>query len=95
MTRRRGKACTSRPTLCHAVTHGQTENSRNANKRLFNLIRVWLFAMVLGYSRLIWARYVVHQDLATVLCCDDRMKTAVPAKANAMASRSAASWARR
>jgi hypothetical protein len=49
--------------------------------------------MVLGYSRLIWARYVVHQDLATVLRCHvaafeafggapreilyDRMKTAV------------------
>jgi hypothetical protein len=49
--------------------------------------------MVLGHSRLIWARYVVHQDLATVLRCHvaafeafggapreilyDRMKTAV------------------
>ena len=30
---------------------------------------VWLFSMVLGYSRLIWARYVVHQDLGTVLRC--------------------------
>ncbi len=54
---------------------------------------VWLFSMVLGFSRLIWARYVVHQDLATVLRCHvaafealggvpreilyDRMKTAV------------------
>jgi transposase len=54
---------------------------------------VWLFSMVLGYSRLIWARFVVHQDLATVLRCHvgafealggaprellyDRMKTAV------------------
>ncbi|WP_424138371.1 IS21 family transposase [Roseomonas chloroacetimidivorans] len=54
---------------------------------------VWLFSMVLGYSRLIWARYVVHQDLGTVLRCHvaafealggapgeilyDRMKTAV------------------
>lgn len=28
---------------------------------------VWLFSMVLGYSRLIWGRYVIHQDLATVL----------------------------
>jgi transposase len=26
---------------------------------------VWLFSMVLGYSRLIWARFVVRQDLAT------------------------------
>ena len=24
---------------------------------------VWLFSMVLGYSRLIWARFVIHQDL--------------------------------
>jgi len=54
---------------------------------------VWLFSMVLGYSRLIWGRYVIHQDLATVLRCHvaafealggapreilyDRMKTAV------------------
>jgi transposase len=54
---------------------------------------VWLFSMVLGYSRLIWARFVIHQDLETVLRCHiaafaalggvpreilyDRMKTAV------------------
>ena len=54
---------------------------------------VWLFSMVLGYSRLIWARFVVHQDLGSVLRCHvaafealggapreilyDRMKTAV------------------
>jgi transposase len=54
---------------------------------------VWLFSMVLGFSRLIWARFVVHQDLQTVLRCHiaaleaiggvpreilyDRMKTAV------------------
>ena len=54
---------------------------------------VWLFSMVPGYSRLIWARFVVHQDLQTVLRCHiaalqaiggvphrilyDRMKTAV------------------
>ena len=54
---------------------------------------VWLFSMVLGYSRLIWARFVAHQDLATVVRCHvaafealggaprellyDRMKTAV------------------
>lgn len=54
---------------------------------------VWLFSMVLGYSRLIWARFAMHQDLATVLRCHvaafqalggapreilyDRMKTAV------------------
>ncbi|WGF90205.1 IS21 family transposase [Marinivivus vitaminiproducens] len=54
---------------------------------------VWLFSLVLGFSRLIWARFVVHQDLATVLRCHvaafealggaprdvlyDRMKTAV------------------
>jgi transposase len=54
---------------------------------------VWLFSMVLGHSRLIWARFVVRQDLQTVLRCHiaaleaiggmpreilyDRMKTAV------------------
>jgi transposase len=54
---------------------------------------VWLFAMVLGHSRHIWARFVLHQDLQTVLRCHiaafadlsgvpgeilyDRMKTAV------------------
>src|SRR5271165_5246687 len=54
---------------------------------------VWLFSMALGYSRLIWGRFVVHQDLQSVLCCHiaaleaiggapreilyDRMKTAV------------------
>jgi len=53
---------------------------------------VWLFSMVLGYSRLIWARFVIHQDLQSVLRCHiasleaiggapreilyDRMKTA-------------------
>ena len=54
---------------------------------------VWLFSLVLGFSRLIWARFVAHQDLATVLRCHtaafqamggapcellyDRMKTVV------------------
>jgi len=54
---------------------------------------VWLFSLVLGYSRLIWARFVAHQDLQTVLrrhmaafaalggapreILYDRMKTAV------------------
>jgi transposase len=54
---------------------------------------VWLFSMVLGFSRLIWARFVAHQDLQSVLRCHvaaftaiggapreilyDRMKTAV------------------
>jgi transposase len=54
---------------------------------------VWLFSFVLGFSRLIWARFVLHQDLQTVLRCHmaafaaiggvpheilyDRMKTAV------------------
>lgn len=54
---------------------------------------VWLFCLVLGHSRLIRARFVVHQDLQTVLRCHiaafeaiggapreilyDRMKTAV------------------
>ena len=54
--------------------------------------KVWLFSLVLGYSRLIWAHFVAHQDLRTVLRCQmaavaalggvprqilsDRMKTA-------------------
>ncbi len=54
---------------------------------------VWLFSLVLGHSRYLWARFVEHQDLQTVLRCHieafdqiggvpreilyDRMKTAV------------------
>ncbi len=54
---------------------------------------VWLFSIVLGHSRFIFARYVMHQDLQTLLRCHmqafaalggvpieilyDRMKTAV------------------
>ena len=54
---------------------------------------VWLFSLVLGHSRFIFAQYVMHQDLQTVLRCHmqafdalggtpneilyDRMKTAV------------------
>lgn len=55
--------------------------------------KVWLFAMVLGHSRYLWAQFVLHQDLPTLLRCHmeafehfggspreilyDRMKTAV------------------
>ena len=54
---------------------------------------VWLFSLVLGHSRMLWARFFVHQDLPTVLRCHvaafeplggvpaeilyDRMRTAV------------------
>ena len=54
---------------------------------------VWLFSLVLGFSRLIWGRFVLHQDMQTVLRCHmaafaaiggvpreilyDRMKTVV------------------
>ncbi|MCW2240543.1 transposase [Azospirillum canadense] len=54
---------------------------------------VWLFSMVLGHSRMMWARFVARQDLQTVLRCHiaafeafggvpeqilyDRMKTAI------------------
>lgn len=54
---------------------------------------VWLFSLVLGHSRMMWARFVAQQDLATVLRChvvafealggvpgeilNDRMRTAV------------------
>jgi transposase len=60
---------------------------------------IWLFSMVLGYSRLIWARFVMHQDLPAVLRCHsaafeaiggvpreilyDRMKTAVTGEGDA------------
>ena len=30
---------------------------------------VWLFSFVLGFSRLIWARFVLHQDMQAVLRC--------------------------
>lgn len=30
---------------------------------------VWLFSMVLGQNRLIWARFVMHQNLPTALRC--------------------------
>lgn len=30
---------------------------------------VWLFSLVLGHSRYLWARYVLHQDLVSVLRC--------------------------
>ena len=59
---------------------------------------VWLFSFVLGFSRLIWARFVLHQDMQTVLRCHmaafdaiggipdeilyDRMKTAVIGEAD-------------
>jgi len=54
---------------------------------------VWLFSLVLGHSRMLWGRFVAHQDLDPVLRCHvaafealggvpaeilyDRMKTAV------------------
>ncbi|RWP38191.1 IS21 family transposase, partial [Mesorhizobium sp.] len=59
---------------------------------------VWLFSLVLGHSRYIFARYVMHQDLQTLLRCHmqafdaiggvpieilyDRMKTAVTGEDN-------------
>jgi hypothetical protein len=55
--------------------------------------RIWLFSIVLGHSRYLWARFVEHQDLQALLRCHieafehlggvpveilyDRMKTAV------------------
>ena len=30
---------------------------------------VWLFSLVLGHSRYIFARFVMHQDLQTLLRC--------------------------
>jgi transposase len=59
---------------------------------------VWLFSLVLGHSRFLFARYVLHQDLQTLLRCHiqafeaiggvpieilyDRMKTAVTGEDN-------------
>jgi transposase len=59
---------------------------------------VWLFSLVLGHSRYIFARFVLHQDLQTLLRCHmlaferiggvpleilyDRMKTAVTGEDN-------------
>jgi transposase len=59
---------------------------------------VWLFSMVMGHSRYLWARFVAHQDLQTVIRCHmaafealggvpaeilyDRMKTAVTGPAD-------------
>ena len=30
---------------------------------------LWLFSMVLGQSRMLWGRFVLHQDLQTLLRC--------------------------
>jgi transposase len=30
---------------------------------------IWLFSLVLGHSRMLWARFVLHQDLSTLLRC--------------------------
>ena len=30
---------------------------------------IWLFSLVLGHSRMLWGRFVTHQDLQTVLRC--------------------------
>lgn len=38
---------------------------------------LWLFSLVLGCSRLIWARFVMHQDLPTVLRCHTAAFTAI------------------
>ena len=41
---------------------------------------VWLFSLVLGHSRMLWGRFVLHQDLATLLrsaVCRSRSSTTV------------------
>ncbi len=30
---------------------------------------VWLFSLVLGHSRMLWGRFVIHQDMQTLLRC--------------------------
>jgi transposase len=72
---------------------------------------VWLFSFVLGFSRLIWARFVLHQDMQTVLRCHiaafaaiggapreilyDRIKTAVIRDRRRASNRSEDGLARR
>ena len=44
---------------------------------------VWLFSMVLVYSRLIWGRFVVHQDLQSdcaAISPPSKRSTAYPAR---------------
>ena len=87
----------SRSALRHAARRSGAGRLRPVQRRVRRPARVkrivWLFSMVLGYSRLIWGRFVVHQDLQSVLRCHiaaleaidgvpreilyDRMKTAV------------------
>jgi transposase len=71
---------------------------------------VWLFSLVLGHSRMMWARFVTQQDLATVLRCHvaafealggvpeqilyDRMKTAVLGERTSAASSTTTSSSR-
>ena len=30
---------------------------------------IWLFSLVLGHSRMLWGRFVLHQDLRTLMRC--------------------------
>ncbi|MBF0614668.1 MAG: IS21 family transposase [Magnetococcales bacterium] len=38
---------------------------------------VWLFSLVLGHSRFLWGRFVVHQDIPTLLRCHQEAFTAL------------------
>lgn len=38
---------------------------------------VWLFSLVLGHSRMLWGRFVLHQDLQTLLRCHSAAFTAL------------------
>jgi transposase len=38
---------------------------------------VWLFSFVLGHSRMLWGRFVLHQDLQTLLRCHSAAFTAL------------------
>ena len=78
-----------------AVTSGlgAMKPSMSVRAPRFTTRIVWLFSLVLGHSRFLFARYVLHQDLQTLLRCHmqaftalggvpieilyDRMKTAV------------------
>jgi hypothetical protein len=72
---------------------------------------VWRFSRVLGHSRMMWARFVAQQDLATVLRCHvaafeavggvpevilyDRMRTASACRGRPAPSRARSTGSRR
>jgi hypothetical protein len=62
-----------------SVPHDQQSSSETASEPLLcadshtdepSAPRIaWLFSILLGYSRLMWGRFVLHRDLGTMLRC--------------------------